>query len=337
MTGFPDLAAYAAEAQRRLDPAIWAYLARGAGDGLTLDDNEAAWRRLKLRPHVLRGVQSVDASTIVLGQRIALPVIIAPTGRATRFHPLGEAEVLKGAGAAGSLSLLPSSVAQSLEGLAEGGSRTPRWLQFYFDEDRGFMRETAARAKAAGCQALVLTVDLVPPAGGPDAPPPPPPAPWESLDNRRTKPVYAGVSLRDLTWLTDLDVLPVIVKGVLRDDDARACVAAGAKGIVVSNHGGNQLDGTVATAEALEPIVRAVAGGAEVYVDGGVRDGASILRALALGARAVLVGRPTSWGLAADGAAGVEGVLDVLRAELERTMALCGVASVREITRDLVA
>ncbi len=334
MSLFQDLAAYAAEAERRLDPEVWAYLARGAGDGSVLEANREAWRRRKLRPHVLRGVQTVDTSISVLGQRLAVPVITAPTGRATRFHPLGEAEVLRGAGAAGSLALLPSSVAQSLEGLAERGSSTPRWLQIYFDEDRGLMRETAARAKAAGCLALVLTVDLVPDSAA--APPPPPPAPWESLDHRRAKPVYAGVTMRDLAWLVELDVLPVVVKGVLREDDAADCAAAGARGIVVSNHGGNQLDGTVATAEVLEPVAQAVDGRAEVYVDGGLRDGVSVLKALALGARAVLIGRPMSWGLSTNGADGVEDVLSVLRSELARAMALCGAASVTTITRDLI-
>jgi 4-hydroxymandelate oxidase len=328
----PNLVALEALARDRMDPALFDYLMRG---GAAATDNAAAWSRLRLRPRVLRGVAAVNTAATVLGGRLACPILLAPTGRATRFHPSGEAETLLGAEAAGALAVLPSSVATSLKGLQAAAPGAPRWLQTYFDADRERMAETVAAARAAGCSAVVVTVDLVPGFEDPGLPPPPR-ATWEAQAQAAARPLYAGVGFDDLHWLAGLNLLPVVVKGVLRGDDAARCAEAGARGIVVSNHGGNQLVGAVATADALAEVVDAVAARAEIYVDGGLRSGEAILKALALGAQAVLVGRPVAWALACDGARGVSAMIDRLRLELARAMALCGAATLSEIDRSLV-
>jgi 4-hydroxymandelate oxidase len=333
---FPhDLAGFAAAAHERLDPAIWAYLARGADDGASAEANVAAWRRLQLRPRVLRGVGAPLIATTVLGRPIAAPILVAPTGRATRFHPGGEAAVLEGVRTAGLGTVLASSVSSSLPALAARAPGALIWSQLYISSDRGHTAACAGRAEAAGCGALVLTVDLVP-GGAPADLPPLARAEWEADADPEPEPLFAAASLDDLAWLCERTNLPVVVKGVLRGDDATACLSAGARGLVVSNHGGGQLDGAVPTAQALPEVVAAAQGRAEVYVDGGIRRGSDVVRALALGARAVLVGRPASWGLAVGGADGLAGVIMCLRADLERAMRLCGADALSAIGPDLV-
>lgn len=318
-------------ARHVLSPDVWRYLETRA-DGSRRDRNSAAWRDIALLPRILRGVSAVDTAIKVLGRPLATPVLTAPNGRATRFHPDGETAVLTGAAAAGTGTVLASTALHALGAASVHPSAV--WAQIYLSGDPVHDAETAARASAAGAHALTATVDLVPRTGG--RAPPAPPAAWDIGAPLAASPVHAAASLSDLARLCAASPLPVVVKGVLRADDALACLDAGASGLVVSNHGDAQLAGATPTATALAEVCAAVGVRAEVYVDGGVSDGATILRALALGARAVLVGRPVSHALACDGAVGVQGLLDGLTADLARAMALCGVTTLSEVTADLV-
>lgn len=348
-----DLAELEQRARSTLDPAAYDYFAGGADDELTLADNVAAWRRLRLRYRVLRDVGSVSAATTVLGTPIAAPVLVAPTAYQRLADDEGEAATARGAQAAGTVMVASTLATVSLEGVAAAAPDAPRWFQLYVRRDRGWTAELVARAVAAGYRALVLTVDL--PVLG-----------FRRRDERNSfslpvglemanmgsaVPVVDGSGLQayaaaeldpsltfdDIGWLRSLCDLPVVVKGVVRGDDAAACVAAGAAAVAVSNHGGRQLDSAVATADALPDVVEAVDGRAEVYVDGGVRGGTDVVKALALGARAVLVGRPVLWGLATGGAQGVAAVLEGFAEETARAFALCGARTVAEVTSDLLA
>jgi 4-hydroxymandelate oxidase len=347
-----DLAALEAAAQRQLPTASYDYIAGGADDELTLQDNVAAWNRYRLRPRVLRDVSTVDLSTTVLGAPVASPIHVAPTAYHRLAHPDGEKATAAGAAAAGSIFTLSTVSTVSMEDVATAVPDGTRWFQLYVHTDRDLTTWLVQRAEAAGYRALVLTVDT------------------PALGQRRRDGVHgfrlpAGLTPANLTgypgahagtdlvryaasafdpslttdaisWLAERAALPVVVKGVLRGDDAAACVAAGAAGVLVSNHGGRQLDGVVATADAVSEVAAAVGTAAEVYVDGGIRRGTDVLRALALGARAVFVGRPVIWGLAANGADGARDVLEGLQAETRRAFQLAGVRSCAEVARDLL-
>jgi 4-hydroxymandelate oxidase len=338
-----------------LEPAALDYFRGGADDERTLDDNIAAWRRLRLRPHVLRDVSVVDGSTTVLGTPVATPVLVAPTA----FHRLassdGESATAVGTAAAGSVMVLSTMSTQPLETVAAAAPDAARWFQLYVHHDREWTAALAKRAADAGYRALVLTVDVpvlgrrrrderhgfgLPPGVsaahtlGPIAPAGT--ADGSGLATYLGAALDAALGFDDLAWLREVSGLPVVVKGVLRGDDARRCVDAGAAAVVVSNHGGRQLDSAVATADALPEVVDAVEGRAEVYVDGGIRTGTDVLKALALGARAVLVGRLAVYGLAVGGADGVADVIRALDDELRRAMALCGAARLSDLTPDLV-
>lgn len=341
----------------RLPAPAMDYFRGGADDEATLTDNVAAWRRLRLRPHVLRDVSAVTSATTVLGTPVAAPVLVAPTAYHLVAHPDGEAGTARGAAAAGSLMTLSTFATQSLEEVAAAAPDGARWFQVYVHPDRGWTADLATRAAAAGYSALVLTVDVpvlgrrrrdernrfaLPeplrrahdPGGG--SPQVTPPVNGSELAAHAARASDPALSPDDIGWLRDVSGLPVVVKGVLRGDDAARCVDAGAAAVAVSNHGGRQLDGAIATADALSEVVAAVGGRAEVYVDGGLRGGSDVVKALALGARAVLVGRPVVYALAV---AGWEGVRDVLMAyaqETARAMALCGVSDVDGLTPDLV-
>jgi 4-hydroxymandelate oxidase len=331
-----------------LDPAAFAYVAGGADEELTLADNVAAWNRYRFRPHTLRDVSAVDLTTTVLGQPIAAPFLVAPTAYHQLAHPQGEAATVRGVARAGSIMIVSTMATQSMEAVAAAAPNSVRWFQLYVHSDRELTTALLRRAEAAGYRALVLTVD-VPRLGrrlrnGPDGFSLPPGVEAANLVGRdhRNLAAYAAESFdasltfEAVEWLRGQTNLPVVVKGVLRGDDATACVDAGAAAIVVSNHGGRQLDGAIATADALPEVVAAVAGRAEVYVDGGIRRGTDVLRALALGARAVLLGRSVLWGLALDGDEGVRNVLVEFATETEAAFALAGVASCAEVTPDLV-
>jgi 4-hydroxymandelate oxidase len=349
-----DLDRLEAAARDRLTPNAWGYYSAGADDEVTLRDNLAAWQRLRIRPRVLRDVSAVDTSTTVLGTPVRLPVLVAPMA----YHRLacdeGEAATARGAAAAGTVLIVSTLATVTLEDTAAAAPGGPRWMQIYLRRDRGWGAELVARAVDAGYEALVFTVDLpvlghrrvdeanafALPEGMLMANLPLAPvaaAAGSALTAHVRDDLDAGLTFDDITWLREISGLPVLVKGVLRADDARACVDAGAAGIVVSNHGGRQLDTAIASADALAEIVAAVGGEVEVLVDGGIRRGTDVLKALALGARAVLLGRPVLWGLATGGADGVRAVLDGLGVEFARALALSGSPSVADVTPDLLA
>lgn len=334
------------------------YYASGAWDESTLAENRAAYARRRLLPRVLVDVARRSTATRVLGHELSFPVLAAPTAFHCMAHPEGERATARAVTAAGSVMVLSTLSTQPVEQVVAAATG-PVWFQLYAYRDRGATRDLVARAEAAGCRALVLTVDapvlgrrerdvrnrFALPAGmhvanlrgGPQHEVPA--AEHESgLAQYFARLVDPALSWDDLAWLRGLTRLPLLVKGVLRPDDARRAAAHGAAAVVVSNHGGRQLDGAVAAVDALPAVAGALAGsGCEVLVDGGVRRGTDVLRALALGARAVLVGRPLLWGLAVGGEAGVAHVLRLLREEVDHAMALCGCRSVAEVTPDLLA
>lgn len=324
-------------ARGKLDQATWKYLESGADDGISIAEAELAWSRLRLRPRILQGVGAAATDTTLLGASVALPVMVAPNGRATRYHPDGELALARACAREGAVLLLASSAAGLAPALLRHSPRTLLWQQVYASTDRSAVAERLAAIRESGCRAVVLTADLLP-RDGPSLPAPPR-AWWEAeeVDLPEATHAYTAARVDDLGWLCAEAKLPVIVKGVLRGDDAEACLAAGAAGVIVSNHGGNQLDTVISSADALADIARTCGQRAEVYVDGGVRRGSSILKALALGARAVLVGRPASYALAADGEAAVAAMLRHLAGELQRAMTLCGAARIEAIDRTLVA
>jgi len=346
-----DFDALEERAREKLSPGAYAFAAGGADDEITLADNLAAWRRLRLRPRMLRDITAIDTGASVLGERLAMPLMVAPTGRHRLFHPEGERATARGAAAAGVPYVMATASTVSIEEVAAERLSAPQWFQLYLPPERSVTEGLIDRVAAAGFRAIVLTVDQPVYGASPrSARTPLAPSPDIRAVNLPGQPVAAHsygaahsgtvtypATWRDLEWLAERSPIDVLVKGVLRADDARRCVNLGAKAIIVSNHGGRHLDATVSTADALPGIAAAVGSRAEVYVDGGIRRGTDIVKALALGARAVLIGRPCVWGLATGGADGVRDVFTHLCAELVRTMALCGVAKLDEVTRDLVA
>jgi isopentenyl diphosphate isomerase/L-lactate dehydrogenase-like FMN-dependent dehydrogenase len=330
------------EAESGLDPGRLGYFSGGAGDELTVGENVEAWRRWRLRPRQLTGIESVSAAGEILGGPVAAPILVAPVAYQRMLHPEGEEAMARAAAAAGTvmcLSTLATATPSEVAAAAPGGRR---WFQLYPFSDAGVSRALMREAVEAGFEAVVITVDA-PPGGrreqdvrtGYEIPPEVEvPSIAAALGAGQSFSVQRTFDLMSwsLTW-DDLAAIaadagvPLLVKGLLTAEDARLAVEHGAAGVVVSNHGGRQLDRAVAAAEALPEIVEAVAGRALVLVDGGIRRGVDVAIALALGADAVLVGRPAIWGLAADGAAGAEWVLRTLTEELELTLALLGVAS----------
>ena len=347
-----DLAHLEERARALLERSAYDYYAGGADDELTLADNIRAWSRLRLRPHVLRDVSTVSTATTVCGRETSMPVLVAPMAYHRLADDEGERATARAARRAGIVNVVSTLATCSVDDVAAAAPDAARWFQLYVHKDRGWTEELVAKAAAAGYSALVLTVD-VPYLG------------FRSRDERnrfvlpeglemanpgRSTPQVEGSGLAayvasevepsltpaDIEWLRGLSDLPVLVKGVLRGDDARLAIAAGAVGVVISNHGGRQLDTAVATADALVEVVAAVGGDAEVLVDGGIRRGTDIVKALALGARAVLVGRPILWGLATGGEDGVVDVLEGLRRQLRLALSLCGATTPADLTRDLI-
>jgi 4-hydroxymandelate oxidase len=336
-----DLDRLEEQARERLPGPVFDYYAGGAESETTLAEAPGAWRSWRLRPRVLRGVAVADLSTTVLGSPVATPIGVAPWAYQALAHPDGERGTARGAAAAGALLCASTSASTSLEDVVAVEPAAPKWFQLYRLHSPAYTDDLARRAGAAGYRALVLTVDLpvlgrrrrdarhdfALPADLPLANHPPPGTP--AADS----PLW---TFDDIGRFGELSGLPVVVKGVLRDDDAVRCVQAGAAAVWVSAHGGRQADPVVPSAHALPEVVAAVGDDVEVYVDGGIRAGSDVLTALALGATAVFVGRPAIWGLAVDGAGGVSRVLGGLAEELAHTMALCGVADVRSVSRDTV-
>ncbi len=353
-----NLDEYEALARELLPPMVWAYYSGGAEDEVTLRDNRAAWARRRLRPRVLVDVSSVSLATTVLGTAIAAPILVPPLAYQRLAHDEGERATARAVAAAGSLMVVSTMATTSLEDVAAAAPGAPRWFQLYVYKDRAVSAELVQRAAAAGYQALVLTVDTprlgrreaderhgfglpqhltVANFAGPLAQKPVGAPGVSGLAAYGAANLDASLTWGALAWLRSLSPLPVVVKGIMTGEDARLAVAHGAAAIVVSNHGGRQLDGAPATFDVLAEVVDAVGGACEVYVDGGVRRGTDVIKALALGARAVLVGRPVLWGLAVGGAAGVERVLGLLRFELEHALALVGRASVHGLDRTLLS
>ena len=346
---------YEALARERLERSAYDYYAGGAGEERTLGANRDAFNAITLRPRVLVDVSAIDTRTTILGEGIDLPVMLAPTAFNRLAHPDGEMAAARAARAAGTIMIGSTLSTCSLEEVSTACDG-PMWFQLYVYKDRAFTQELVARAERCGYRALVLTVDtpllgrryrdvrnnFVLPEG----------ITMKNFEAAMTNAARWGAhssfssyvhDLFDATlswsaveWLRGQTNLPILVKGILTAEDARLAVDAGVSGVIVSNHGGRQLDGAVASIEALPEVVDGVAGRVEVLMDGGVRRGTDVLKALALGARAVCIGRPYLWALAAAGEEGVRDVLRILREELALAMALSGRPAVAAIDRSLV-
>jgi 4-hydroxymandelate oxidase len=337
-------------ARQRIAQGHYDFIAGGATDEITIRRTRAVFDSIMLKPRMMVDISRRDLSTTVLGHRINFPVMLDPAGNHSAAHPDAEIATVKAAGAAGTLMVLSSHASRTLEEVADAASG-PLWFQQYFFKDRGLTLEMAARAEEAGYSAICMTLDAkVKPkrernirndyVGGAspnyaqldlgthtwkfaaDAPAGP-------SDIRDTATTWA-----DLDWFASNIRLPVVVKGIMTAEDGRLSAEHGAKGVIVSNHGGRYLDTTLATIEVLPEVVRAVDGEVEVYLDGGIRRGTDVFKALALGAKSVLIGRPLFWGLAVDGQAGVLAVLEMLRDELDATMGMCGRPTVDSIDAD---
>jgi 4-hydroxymandelate oxidase len=342
-----SVADYERLAEERLGPGPWAYLAGGSGDEWTLRENREAFARWTFRPRVLRDVSEISTATTVLGTTIALPVVVAPVAYQQLYHPDGECATARGAAAVGTGVAVSTFTTRSHEEIAAAAPGLMQWCQLYVFRDREVTREHLAGAAAAGCSAVVLTVDTPRLAqrerdlrAGFEIPSDLPlPYARAAIGAETQNPAEhfalldASVSWRDLEWIASEGRLPVVLKGVVTAEDAELAVEHGAAAIVVSNHGGRQLDGGPATLDALPDVVEAAAGRVEVYVDGGIRRGSDVAKALALGAHAVLAGRAPVFGLAAAGEDGVRHVLELLRDELALALCLLGCTSPEEVTR----
>ncbi len=343
---------YEALAKARLPNVEYDFIAGGATDEITLRRTRAVFDAIMLRPRMLVDISAPDLSTTVLGQRIEFPIMLDPTGGHGRAHPDGELATVRAAGAMGTVMVLSSGSSHTLEEVAKAATG-PLWFQQYLYRDRGLTQQMAHRAKEAGYRALCLTLDSTVRAkrernirnNYANAPSPNyaglevPEYAWRlSSDAPRgvNQLIDRSATWSQLDWLAATTPLPLVVKGIMTAEDARLCVEHGLKALIVSNHGARNLDTTFATIEVLPEVVEAVDGRLEVYLDGGIRRGTDVLKALALGARAVLIGRPLFWGLAVDGEAGLGAVLRMLRDELEIAMGQCGRPTVQSIDISLL-
>ena len=341
-----SIADYERLAEELVEPGPWAYLAGGSGDEWTLRENRSAFGRWTFRPRVLCDVSGISTATTVLGSPVELPVLVAPVAYQQLYHPDGDCATARGAAAAGAGMAVSTFSTRTHEEIAAAAPGLLQWCQLYVFRDRGFTRERLAGIAAAGCSALVLTVDTARLAQrerdlrvGFEIPADLPlpfarAAMGASAQNpaEHFKLLDDSLSWRDLEWIAGESKLPVVLKGIVTAEDAEIAVEHGAAAIVVSNHGGRQLDGAPATLDALPEVLETVAGRAEVYLDGGIRRGTDVAKALALGARAVFVGRAPMYGLAVAGEDGVRHVLELLREELTLTLCLLGCTSPEELT-----
>ncbi len=331
-------------AEAALTPEAWAYIAGGAGDERTMRWNREAFSEYRLRYRVLVDVTSVTTETTVLGTPVSMPILAAPTAFQGIAHEQGEVGTARGTAAAGTLMCLSTVATATPADVAAAAPAAPRWLQIYVFKDREVTDEVIAQALEVGFSALVLTADL-PVYGRRDreeragfvTPDEAVPAFAAAAARAVTDDAALGLLEAGLEWdyVTELRErweVPVVVKGLVTAEDAALACEHGAAAVVVSNHGGRQLDGAIASLHAVPEVVEAVAGRAEIYVDGGVRRGSDVVTALALGARAVLVGRPVVFGLAYGGDSGVRQVLELLRDETENALALLGCRSPDEVT-----
>jgi isopentenyl diphosphate isomerase/L-lactate dehydrogenase-like FMN-dependent dehydrogenase len=333
-------------ARGRLELGPYGYMAGGSGDERTLRANAAAFDAWQLRPRVLVDVDEVSTAATVLGTEVEFPLLVAPTAFQRLADPDGELAMARAAASAGTVMTLSTLASVTPAELAAAAPGAPQWFQLYWSRDRGFTKELVAAAAGAGCRALLLTVDF-PVAGRrerdaraafalpDDLPLPNIPVALQREDFHHAlgTVVDATLTWRDLEWLRSCSELPLVVKGVLTAEDALLAAEHGAQGVVVSNHGGRQLDGVPATLDVLPEVVEAVGDRIEVLFDGGIRRGTDVLKALALGARAALSGRAVLWGLAAGGQEGAEAVLGLLRTEIEVGLKLLGCNSPDEVGR----
>jgi 4-hydroxymandelate oxidase len=347
---------FEALARARMEPSAYDYYAGAADAEHTLAENRLGFERVMLRPRVLVDVTTIDVGSTLLGERLSFPVMLAPTAFNRLGHLEGEVAAVRAAGSAGTIMVVSTIASSTLEEVADAATG-PLWFQLYVYRDREVTRDLIQRAEARKYRAIVLTVDTprlgrrerdarnrftLPPdvrirnlevAGRPDAGSWPVGSSFSEYVHTLLDP---SLTWDAIGWLKSLTSLPILVKGVLTAEDAERAVAAGVAGILVSNHGGRQLDGALATIDALPEIAERVAGRVPLLLDGGIRRGTDVVKALALGASAVLIGRPYLWGLAAAGEAGVAQVLAMLRSELELAMALAGCPTLTAITRSLV-
>jgi 4-hydroxymandelate oxidase len=338
------LGEFEAAARGRLDPAHYDYFAGGAGDEVTLRANEAAFDRLALVPRVLRGAGKLQLGVTLLGSRAAMPVLVAPTAFHQLADPEGERATARAAATAETIMIVSMASTVAVEDVAAAAPEATLWFQLYIQPDLAFTETLVRRAEAAGCTALVVTVDSPTLGARPrdrrngfhDLP--------EGLccenlrDGARVRPIVMSpeISWAHLDRLREMTALPIALKGVAHPADVHLALDHGVSALVVSNHGGRQLDTVPAAVDLLPDIVAAVGGTVPVLLDGGVRRGTDVLKALALGATAVAVGRPVIWGLAADGERGAGRVLSLLRTEVERALTLCGCASIDELEPGMV-
>lgn len=352
---FVNLSDYETQARRILDTRVLDYFDGGANDEITLRENRTAFDRIPLHYRVLCGTDRRDMHTRVLGHELRMPTIAAPVALLGMAHRDGEAAAARAATAVGSIFVLSTLSTTPVEQVVDAASG-PVWFQLYVYKDRAASEALVKRVEAAGCSALELTVDA-PVLGRRErdvrnafAVPEGLWAPNLTADARRPErqpgsalaALFAemmdpGLTWDDVAWLRSITTLPILVKGIVRADDAERATKVGVSGIVVSNHGGRQLDTAPATIDVLESITDAVGDRIDVLVDGGIRRGTDVIKALALGARAVQIGRPVLWGLATNGQKGVADVFNILQQELDAAMALCGCRSLGEITRELLS
>ena len=335
-------------AKERLPKAEYDYIAGGATDEISVDRNRRAYASWALRPRVLRNVSTLDLSTNVLGTKVNLPVLIAPCGGHKKAHPEGEFATFRAATACGTIFAVSANASADFTELRQA-TNGRLWLQLYPFRDREMTKDWLARAKQTGYEAVCVTLDSQWPAkrernmrndyanrrgvnfakGGAD-------------DSRARRGAHPGggdpaSTWKDLEWIKSIAGLPVVAKGVMTGEDVELCAEVGADGVIVSNHGGRHLDNTLATVEVLSEAVAAAKGKTEIYLDGGIRRGADVVKAIALGAKAVFIGRPLFWGLAVDGDKGVMRVLNILREEIEITMAKCGRPTIASIDSTTIA
>jgi 4-hydroxymandelate oxidase len=331
-----SLADFESLASKRISHGAWERVQGGAADEITVQWNREAYQHIRLRPRVLVDVSKLDTRVKLFGQEVPFPILLSPTGAQGFVYPKGDLAVARGAGAARAILVISSSASLRVEEVAQAASGTV-WFQLYVQKDRGFTRDLVQRAEAAGCRAICVTVD----------------SPTHGARNReeharselpeRPLPNLKGkdyldptLTWKDIDWLRGFAKTPVLLKGILNPEDAAIAVKAGVSGIIVSNHGGRNLDTVPATIDALPLVVEKVAGQIPVIVDGGIRRGTDVLKALALGATAVGIGRPYLYGLGVGGAEGVTRVVEILRKEFELAMMLTGRPTIASIDRSVI-
>lgn len=327
---------FEAAAAKRVMPAAWNRIQGGAADEITLRWNKEAYQHVRLRPRVLVDVSKLDTRVTLLGQELPFPILLAPTGGQRLIHPEGELAVSRGAAAAKATYVISSSASLRVEDIAKQAAG-PVWFQLYVQRDRAFTKDLVQRAESSGCRALCVTVDSptfgarnreVRASSG---------LPERQLPNLPGRD-YLDPSLtwKDIAWLRSFARTPVLLKGILNPDDAGKAMQEGVAGVIVSNHGARNLDTLPATLDALPLVVEKVAGRGPVLVDGGVRRGTDVLKALAFGATAIQIGRPYLYGLGVAGAEGVSRVVEILRDEFEMAMALTGRPTIASIDRSVI-